>query len=154
MSSDVYMNQVVNVTNKTKTNKIKKDKRNTTSFDFKTGYKVARVFLKCAYTNLFVSVVDKNNKFLICRSSGSSGIKGNKRRKEAPQAIEKIMSKIYPTMKLNKIRKVIIIIKDRVNARAYYLIKEILFFSIIIFGFEHRKLVAHNGTRSRKLKRS
>lgn len=55
---------------------------------------------------------------------------------------------------INKLRFIVVVIKNRVAGPAYYLVRELLVSGIVIIGFLQRKVVSHNGTRLRKMKRS
>lgn len=64
------------------------------------------------------------------------------------------MKKIAYYFSLYKIKSLNVILKTKVNASVHYLVKEILYYGINIISFKERKVVAHNGTRSRKLRRT
>ena len=64
------------------------------------------------------------------------------------------MKKMYPYFSFHKIKFVNVILKNRVNASVYYLVKELRYYGLSIISFRERKGVAHNGTRPRKLRRT
>ena len=64
------------------------------------------------------------------------------------------MRKVRPYFFTNKLKYIVVVIKNRVSGPAYYLVRELLLSGIIIVGFLQRKVIAHNGSRLRKLKRS
>ena len=43
--------------------------------------KIAKLYIRRSYTNVFITLCDLNNKVIICKSSGSSDNIKNKRRK-------------------------------------------------------------------------
>lgn len=122
-------------------------------FGINKTYNVARIFLKRSYTNIFVTLADLNNKVIICKTSGSSGITGSKRRKKAPQAVETILASLQPFLKLYKITKVELILKMRITQIFHLLVKELSYYSIEVLGFFFRRRIAFNGVRGRKLRR-
>jgi len=120
---------------------------------FKFRNSTAKIYLNRSYTNIFITLTDYRNKVIICRTSGSSGIKGSKRRKRVPQAIEAIMKKLSVHLKLYKITKILIILKMRMNIYFRYLLKELTYYNITIAGYCVRRPKAFNGVKGRKLRR-
>jgi ribosomal protein S11 len=104
-------------------------------------------------TNIFVILEDLNSKLIVCRSSGTAGIIGSKRRKRTPQALESIYNVLYPYLKVYDIRLVKLIINTRINS-CYFTMLRLLAGSGIQVGriCVHRK-VAFNGCKGRKLRR-
>ena len=94
--------------------------------------KKARIVLKRSYTNIFITLMDLNDQVVICKSSGSSGIKGSKRAKNSPQAIEKIVASLHAYLKLYQIQSVDIILKMRKNVYFHYLLKELAYASFLL----------------------
>lgn len=115
--------------------------------------KKAKVYLKRSYTNIFITLADLEGRVILCRTSGSSGISGSKRKKRAPQAIEMIVQNLLPVLKLYKIKSVEIILRSRISSYFHYLVKELNYYGIKILGFTIRRKVAHNGVRGRKQRR-
>ena len=65
--------------------KIKKNK------NFLLGDKQpAGIYIRQRFSNIFVTLTDFNHKVIVCKTAGSAGIKGNKKRKNTPQTIEAI----------------------------------------------------------------
>jgi len=59
--------------------KIKKNK----IFSFGLNQDMAKIYIKKkTYTNIFITLTDMDNKVVICKTSGSSDIYKNKRKKE------------------------------------------------------------------------
>lgn len=113
----------------------------------------AKIYLNKSYTNIFITLADFKNKVIVYKSSGSSGIRGSKRRKTVPQAIEVIMKKLSIYLKLYRIKQVVIILKIKINVYFYYLLKELTYYNINIKGFLISRPIAFNGVKGRKLRR-
>jgi ribosomal protein S11 len=113
----------------------------------------ARLYLRKTYTNLIITLTDLDDKVIICKTSGSSGITGSKRRKRVPQAIEAIIKTLSNFFKLYKIQLIEIVLKMNIKSYLYYLLKELVYFGIVINGFVVRREIAFNGVRGRKLRR-
>jgi len=113
----------------------------------------ARLYLRKTYTNIFITLTDLDNKVMICKTSGNSGIKGSKRRKRVPQAIESIVKELHTFLKLYKISIVDIVLKMSVTSYLYYLLKELMYYGVEVSGFSVRRAIAFNGVRGRKLRR-
>ncbi len=64
------------------------------------------------------------------------------------------MRNVRPHFDTHKLRHVVVVIKNRISGPAYYLVRELLLSGIVIVGFLQRKIISHNGSRLRKLKRS
>jgi ribosomal protein S11 len=98
-------------------------------------------------SNIFVALMDPQRNLIQCRTSGSSGIKGRKRLKRAPQAIEQIMGKLYPFFRSRKIKEVMVVLRTRVNAYVRILFKELAYYGIRVHKILVRRKVAFNGCR-------
>jgi len=126
--------------------------RSPQDFSFlRTNY--CKIFLKHTFTNIMVSLTDNNNKLISCQSSGSSGVTGTSRRKTAPQAIELIVKKLYPSFVKRKIRAIELVLTRKVSQAAHYLVRELGYYGIRIAIIRRRRICAHNGVRRRKLPR-
>lgn len=104
-------------------------------------------------TNIFVLLEDLNCKLIVCRSAGTAGIIGSKRRKRTPQAIENIFNVLYPYLKVYNIELVKIIINTRINACYYTLLRLLANYGIRIGRICVQRKVAFNGCKGRKLRR-
>jgi ribosomal protein S11 len=122
-------------------------------FNFSIEGDKARLYLRKTFTNIFVTFTDMDNKVIICKTSGNSGIKDSKRRKKAPQALETIVKYLIKYLTLYKIKYVYLVFKMRLNRYTYTLIKELSFYGIQILGFKINRPIAFNGVRARKLRR-
>lgn len=128
--------------------------KNKFKFRYIKGFRVCKIILRCSLSNIFVSVIDKFGRLIICHTSGSSGVAGSKRRKTAPYAIEKIVSSIYPHFVTHKIKMVDLILKNKIRSPAYFLGRELTRHGIFVSSVKQRKSLAHNGCRPRKLRRN
>lgn len=90
---------------------------------------------------------------IVCKTSGSSGIIGSKRRKRVPYAIENIVKELNTYFKLYNITNVYLILKMRVNRFFYFLTRELAFYGVTVLKFHVRRATAFNGVRGRKLRR-
>lgn len=112
---------------------------------------VAKLYLRCSYSNIFLTLTDLNDHVIICHTSGSSDkTTRSKRRKKAPQTIEPIMRKLKPFIDLYNIRNIEIINKTKVSAVFRALVKELEFYNILILSIKWVHILAHNGVRGRK----
>ncbi len=66
----------------------------------------AKIYLRRTYTNIFITLTDLDNKVIVCKTSGMSGITKSKRRKTTPQAVESIMKALHSYIKLYNITNI------------------------------------------------
>jgi len=115
--------------------------------------KIAKIYIKRTYTNIFVTLTDLNNKVIICKTSGSSDKIYNKRKKRIAQAVEKIVLKLKKYFKLYNIMYVHIILKMKIKAHVYTLLSKLHLYGLKILSIKSKKLIAHNGVKGRNLRR-
>lgn len=115
----------------------------------KLGYKfrTCRIYLKKSHSNIFITMTDLRDKVIICKTSGSSGVTGNKRRKKVPQVIELIFKEVLKYLQHYKIFHIDLVLKMRVNVYYYILMKELSYYGISVVGFTVRRKVPHMGLR-------
>jgi len=111
------------------------------------------LYLRKSFSNIFVTFTDMNNKVIICKTSGNSGILDTKRRKKNPQALEVIIKELMKVIKIYRIRFFRIIFKMRFNNYTYNFIRLIKLHGLIISQLEIHRSIAFNGVRGRKLRR-
>lgn len=104
--------------------------------------KTARIFLRPTFSNIIMTLTDLNNKIVICKTSGASGLLGSKRRKKAPRAIETIFQAILPYLKLHRIQNIQIVLKMRIKAHFYILLKELQYNGLNITSYIIRRKIA------------
>lgn len=114
---------------------------------------IAKIYIKRSYTNIFITLCDLNNKVIICKSSGSSIETKNKRRKKIAQTVEKIILFLKKTFKLYNINSIILILKMKVKSHIYTLINKIKYYGINIISISSKRSIAHNGVKSRNIRR-
>jgi ribosomal protein S11 len=129
--------------------KIKKNK----NFFFGLENNIAKIYIKKTYSNIFVTLTDLNNKVIICKTSGSSDIYKNKRKKKISQAVEKIVYNINNFLKLYEIKYVEIILKMKIKSHIYILLEKLNYFGIIIMSICSLKILPHNGVKGRNERR-
>jgi ribosomal protein S11 len=130
--------------------KIKKDK----IFNFGLVNKVANIYIKRTYTNIFVTLTDLNNKVIVCVSSGSADNSiSNRRRKKIALAVEKIILLLNHFFKLYEIKYVNVILKMKIKAHVYTLLTKLVYYGLIVLSISSRKIIAHNGVKGRRLRR-
>jgi len=129
--------------------KIKKNK----IFSFGLNQDMAKIYIKKTYTNIFITLTDMDNKVVICKTSGSSDIYKNKRKKKIAQAVEKIINNINNFLKLYKITKIHIILKMKIKAHIYILLEKLNYYGLIILSISSLKILPHNGVKGRNLRR-
>lgn len=100
-----------------------------------------------------LSLTTIKGKVITSFTSGSAGIKGRKRYKTSPKALELIFKRIVPYFKLFSIRK-LTVVTYRYRARGLpILLNSLRTFGMKLVGLEVRIVRAHNGVRPRKSKR-
>jgi ribosomal protein S11 len=104
-------------------------------------------------TNIFVILEDLKGKLIVCRTSGTAGIVGSKRRKRTPQAIESIFNVLYPYLKVYTIKLVKLIINTRVNSCYFTLLRLLANYRIRVGRVSVHRKVAFNGCKGRKIRR-
>lgn len=119
----------------------------------KTFFRVAIIRVLRRRSNIFVILEDLQGKTIICKSSGSAGIVGTKRRKRVPQVIENIFKVIYPYIKLYSITRLRIVLNTRFNACFYILLRSLEFYGIKVDGCRIYRRIAFNGCKGRKIRR-
>lgn len=115
--------------------------------------RVANIFIKRTYTNIFITLCDLNNKVIICKSSGSSDNFRNKRRKRIAQAVEKIILIIKKFIKIYNIISINIIIKMKIKSHVYTLINKLKLYGLNILNIKIKRKIAHNGVKGRNIRR-
>jgi ribosomal protein S11 len=115
--------------------------------------KIGKLYIRRTFTNIFLTLTDLKNKVVICKTSGTSNISENKRRKRIPIAVEKIMVFIYFYIKLYKITSLHIVLKMRLKGHARNLFKRLNYYNINVLTIKSKRKIAHNGVRGRKLRR-
>lgn len=119
----------------------------------KLKLRVAKLYIRRSYTNIFITLCDLKNKVIICKSSGSSDNIKNKRRKRIAQAVENIMLHIKKTMKLYNILNIHLILKMKIRSHVYTLLNRLKYYGINILNISSRRSISHNGVRGRSLRR-
>jgi len=112
-----------------------------------------RIYFYRVWSNIYLTLCDVTNKVICCKTAGSSGITGSKRKKKVPQAVEVIVRELYPILKLYKITNVHLIVRMRINIYYHTLVKELTYYGIDIRNLVVHRKFAFNGSRGRKLRR-
>lgn len=108
----------------------------------------AFIFIKKTFSNIFITLTDLNLKVIVCKTSTIAGIKGNKRRKVAPQAIEYIVSSLI-SYNFKYIYLCLNLYSFKIRKYLYNLLREFSLHNIKIKGFFRFNFRAHNGVRGR-----
>lgn len=108
----------------------------------------AFIFIKKTFSNIFITLTDLNLKVIVCKTSTIAGIKGNKRRKVAPQAIEYIVSSLM-SYNFKTVYICLNLYSFKIRKYLYNLLRELNLNNIIIKGFFRFNYRAHNGVRGR-----
>lgn len=122
-------------------------------FNLGSSNVLACVHLRKVHSNIFITVTDLDYKVIICKTSGSSGILNLKRKKRAPYAIEAIAKTLNPYFKSYNIRRVYIILKMRIRAHLYILLRELAFYGIEVVGIKSRRKVSFTAVKGKKIRR-
>lgn len=115
--------------------------------------RACRIRLLKRRTNIYLLFQDCKDRLITCKSSGSSGIIGNKRRKKASQTVEIVFQHLYPYLKAYSIKVVHLIINTRISSHYYALLRSFQKFGLRIFKFTVCRRIAFNGCRLREKKR-
>lgn len=121
-------------------------------FIFGRGHR-ANIVLRRTFSNIFVTLTDLRHKVIICRTSGNSGVEGQKRKKRSALALEKIVKMLYEYIVLYNIEVVRIISRMKLNRYYYCLKKELQYYGVKIGKLRIRRPVALCYERGRKLRR-
>lgn len=113
----------------------------------------AKIYFYRVWSNIYSTLCDAEDKVICCRTSGSSGIKGSKRKKKVPQSVEVIVKGLYPILRLYKITHVHLVIRMRINIYYYTLVRELAYYGINVSSLIVHRRFAFNGSRGRKLRR-
>lgn len=117
-------------------------------------YKIANLFIKRSYTNVFVTLADLDNKVIACVTAGSADTSiTNRRWKRAPIAIEEIVIALNAFFRRYNVRFVNIILKMRAKAHVYTLLTKLAYYGLTVLSIKSRKFLAHNGVKGRRLRR-
>jgi len=115
--------------------------------------KIAKIYIRRTFTNVFVTLCDLNNKVIICKTSGSTDKYTNKRRKRISQAVEKIVLELKNNIKVYNIIKLHIILKMKVKSHVYTLINKLKYYGLIILNICSKRKMSHNGVRGKNIRR-
>jgi ribosomal protein S11 len=116
--------------------------------------KIANIYIRRTYTNVFVTLTDMKNNVIICITSGSADKSlTNRRKKRIAQAVEQIVIAMNYFFKLYEIKSLHVILKMKVKAHVYTLISKVLGLGLSILSLSSRRLIAHNGVKGRRLRR-
>lgn len=116
--------------------------------------KMANIYIRRTYTNVFVTLTDMKNNVVICITSGSADkTLTNRRKKRIAQAVEQIVLAMNYFFRLYEIKSLNIILKMRVKAHVYTLISKLINLGLSILSISSRRLIAHNGVKGRRLRR-
>ena len=116
--------------------------------------KIANIYIRRTYTNVFVTLTDMKNNVIICITSGSADRSlTNRRKKRIAQAVEQIVVAMNYFFKLYEIKALHVILKMKVKAHVYTLISKVLSLGLSILSLSSRRLIAHNGVKGRRLRR-
>ena len=132
--------------------KVKNIKMNKSIFYFSKD-KTAILVLNKSFSNVFITMLDLNYKFVICKSSGVCHLGNQKKIKKSSQIIETIIDNFISIFELYDIKHFNIILKVKFTNHVVILVKELTDRGYIIKRFLNRIRVGHNGMRGRKFRR-
>lgn len=119
----------------------------------KGGERKMLLFLRKSFTNIFLTLTDLNKRVVYALSAGQCVEKNNRRGKVAPFVIEAMSVKILKVLAAFKVRSVTIIMRTSLRVHVKILISKLLMERYNISSIKDRRITAHNGVRSRALKR-
>jgi len=115
--------------------------------------KIANIYIRRTFTNVFITLCDLNNKVIVCKTSGSSDNYKNKRRKRISQAVEKIILQLKNNIKFFNIIKLHIILKMKIKSHVYTLINKLRYYGLIILSICSKRKMSHNGVKGKNIRR-
>lgn len=104
-------------------------------------------------SNYFFTLLDLRGKVVCCKTSGSSNLLRNKRKKISFQSVETIINLFEPIFNFYNINKLYIEFKNLPSALYYILVNNLELKGITILGVKMIFKSAHNGMRNRKVRR-
>jgi ribosomal protein S11 len=119
-------------------------------FFFGSQKKKARLHMKKSFSNIFITVTDLNNLVIFCATSGSADPSFSKKKKRSPHAVEAICRQLVAYLRFHKIKILELVLKLRVSAHVYTLLKELKFYGFIVSKIIERYRLPHNGVRKRR----
>jgi ribosomal protein S11 len=131
---------------------MKKDLIKKEHFVFGSGG-LAFLILNKTHSNIFITLTDYKMKVIICKTSGASNVGFTKKKKSAPQAVERIVKELAFFFKIYGIKFLDIILRFKVTSHTLILVKELSSLGVGIRRFLQRLRIGHNGMRGRKLRR-
>jgi len=133
----------------------KKNRPKSKSRRFFFGYRVskARLHFRKSFTNIFLTLTDLRNKVIYALSAGQCAQNNNRRQKTAPFVMEAMTNKINKVLRNFRITSLEIIVKSTLRVHIRILVHRLGLANYIISAILDRRLVAHNGVRSRAPKR-
>jgi len=115
--------------------------------------KIAKLYIRRTYTNIFITLCDLNDKVIICKTSGSSDVFRNKRRKRIAQAVEMIVMHIRRYLRLYNIVNLNLILKMKVKSHVYTLLNRLKYYGLNVLKISLKRVIAHNGVKGRNIRR-
>jgi ribosomal protein S11 len=116
-------------------------------------WRQAKIHIKKSFSNIFITLTDLNNLVIICFTSGSANPSFSKKKKISPYAVEYIAKKLLFYLKFYKIKALEIILKLRISAPVFFLLKELQYYGFSVSKIVERYSLPHNGVRERKAPR-
>ena|ERR1700744_2663255 len=113
----------------------------------------AAIFMARRYTNIFITLTDFNNRVIVCKTAGAAGIKGSKKRKTNPQAVETIVKSLKFYFKKYNIKKVSLNMKTKITSHAFALVRYLQFFKVKVISVKCAVAIPHSYIRGRKIRR-
>lgn len=86
-------------------------------------YHRAFLYLRRTFSNIFLTLTDLRHRVIVCRTSGNSGVFGQKRKKRNALSLEKIVKSMMVYLKMYDLTIVGLITRMRLN-RYYYCLKK------------------------------
>ena len=97
-----------------------------------TKENLAEIYVRIKFSNIFITLTDSNHKVIVCKTAGSAGLKGSKKRKTTTQTVESIISSLANYFKQYDIKEVKLFLRCRVTTHIFTLIRYLLVYNINI----------------------
>jgi ribosomal protein S11 len=105
------------------------------------------------YSNFFLTLVDRTSKVICCITSGNSHVGDSVRQKRSAYAMEKLCEKLVKTLKLYKLKFLVIYLYTNPTSAFFSLVQELKRHQISVLGICDFVRTPHNGLRQRNPRR-
>jgi ribosomal protein S11 len=114
---------------------------------------LAEIYIRIKFSNIFITLTDSKHKVIVCKTAGSAGLKGSKKRKTTTQTVETIVSSLANYFKQYNINEIKLFLRCRVSTHIFTLIRYLLVYNIIINSISLTMPQSYTRNRKRNARR-